>query len=100
MKKKVSRRKFVKTTAAATAAVAVSTLTSTAIADASGKFKLKYAPSFGMFRQHAGNDPIDQLKFMADQGFSAMFDNGLMGKQVDIKNKIANINVRNEDFFR
>ncbi|MBN1805691.1 MAG: TIM barrel protein [Sedimentisphaerales bacterium] len=53
------------------------------------KFKLKYAPSFGMFREHAGNDPIDQLKFMADQGFSAMFDNGLMGKPVDLQEKIA-----------
>ena len=43
-------------------------------------FKLKYAPSPGTFRKHAGNDYIDNIKFMADEGFSAMFDNGLMGK--------------------
>lgn len=53
------------------------------------KFKLKYAPTFGMFRQHAGRDEIDQLKFMADQGFSAMFDNGLMRKPKDLVDKIV-----------
>ncbi len=53
------------------------------------KFKLKYAPNFGTFRQHAGRDEIDQLKFMADQGFSAMFDNGLMGKPRDLVDKIV-----------
>lgn len=40
-------------------------------------FKLKYAPSIGMFPAHAGKDPIDQVKFIADQGFRAAFDNGL-----------------------
>jgi len=75
--------------AAAAAAVAVSAGTSTArAASPSKKFKLKYAPNFGMFKEHAGNDLIDQLKFMADQGFSAMFDNGLMGKPQDLVEKI------------
>ena len=41
------------------------------------KFKLKYAPHFGTFRENAGKDPADQLKFMSDQGFRAVFDNGL-----------------------
>ena len=76
--------------AAAAAALAISAGTSTALAATSSKkFKLKYAPSFGQFREHAGNDPIDQLKFMADQGFSAMFDNGMMGKPTDLQEKIA-----------
>ena len=35
-------------------------------------FNLKYAPHIGMFKHHAGKDPIDQIKFMADQGFRAM----------------------------
>ncbi|MFT7543166.1 MAG: hydroxypyruvate isomerase, partial [Gammaproteobacteria bacterium] len=42
-----------------------------------GRFKLKYAPHFGMFRNHAGNDLADQLKFMHDEGFEAFEDNGL-----------------------
>jgi len=52
-------------------------------------FKLKYAPYLGMFENHAGKDPIDQLKFMADQGFTAMFDNGLMSKPVPLQEKLA-----------
>jgi len=52
-------------------------------------FQLKYAPHFGMFRHHAGADPIDQLKFMADQGFTAMEDNGMMGRPVELQEKIA-----------
>jgi hydroxypyruvate isomerase len=47
----------------------------------SRKFKLKYAPDLGMFREHAGADPVDSLKFMADQGFRAFFDNGLMSRE-------------------
>ncbi len=40
-------------------------------------FRLKYAPSLGMFEANAGKAPLDQLKFMADRGFRAVFDNGL-----------------------
>jgi hydroxypyruvate isomerase len=52
-------------------------------------FKLKYAPSFGMFKEHAGNNPIDQLKFMADQGFRAVFDNGLMNRPITDQDAIV-----------
>jgi hydroxypyruvate isomerase len=54
------------------------------------KFNLKYAPSLGTFTAHAGNDPIDQIKFMNDQGFRAIFDNGLMQKEPALQEKIAN----------
>jgi len=85
---KISRRGLM--ASAAAAAVAISAGTSTArAATPSKKFKLKYAPTLGAFREHAGRDPIDQLKFMADQGFSAMFDNGIMGKPKDLQEKIA-----------
>jgi len=52
-------------------------------------FKLKYAPHFGMFKNHAGKDLVDQLKFMADEGFAALEDNGMMKKPVDVQEKIA-----------
>lgn len=52
-------------------------------------FKLKYAPPFGMFEEHAGKDPLDQIRFMADQGFRAMFDNGLMNRPVSEQEAIA-----------
>ncbi len=59
-------------------------------ADAVTPFKLKYAPGLGMFRQHAGQDPIDNIKFCHDQGFRAVFDNGLMRREPEIQEKIAN----------
>ena len=54
------------------------------------KFNLKYAPGLGTFREHAGEDLIDQIRFMHDQGFRAIFDNGLMGKEPAMQEKIAN----------
>lgn len=53
-------------------------------------FRLKYAPSLGQFKHHAGEDPVDAIKFMHDQGFGAIFDNGLMGKPKEMQEKIAN----------
>lgn len=52
-------------------------------------FKLKFAPHLGMFKHHAGEDPIDQLLFMADQGFSAFEDNGMKSREVGLQEKMA-----------
>ena len=52
-------------------------------------FKLKYAPHFGMFSNHAGNDPVDQLRFAAEQGFRAWEDNGMRGRAVAEQERIA-----------
>jgi hydroxypyruvate isomerase len=83
----LSRREFI---SSAAAAVAVTAAPSAAPAgEKPKKFKLKYAPSLGQFQEHAGKDPLDQLQFMADEGFSAMFDNGLMGKPPELQEKIA-----------
>ena len=91
--KKLSRRRFIGTATAATAALAVSPVgisgKHSAARSEKSAFKLKYAPHFGMFEAHAGKDPIDQIKFMADQGFRAMFDNGLMGKDPSLQEAIA-----------
>jgi hydroxypyruvate isomerase len=52
-------------------------------------FNLKYAPHLGMFKNHAGNDPIDQLNFMADQGFTAFEDNGMMKRDIVTQTKMG-----------
>ncbi|MFQ5571334.1 MAG: hydroxypyruvate isomerase family protein [Rhodothermales bacterium] len=52
-------------------------------------FTLKYAPHFGMFEHHAGEDLIDQIKFMADQGFTALEDNDMKSRPVDVQERIA-----------
>jgi hydroxypyruvate isomerase len=72
------------------AAVGLTTiLADKVLAEKTGPFKLNYAPHFGMFRHHAGDDPFDQLKFIAEQGFRALEDNGMMDREVDLQNKIA-----------
>ncbi|HUU36971.1 MAG TPA: TIM barrel protein [Candidatus Desulfaltia sp.] len=54
-----------------------------------GRFKLKYAPSFGQFKNHAGEDLAAQVQFAADEGFSAMFDNGIMSRPIAEQELIA-----------
>lgn len=60
-----------------------------ATAPAKNKFKLNYAPHFGMFKNSAGDDVVDQLKFMADNGFMALEDNGLMGRPTAEQTRIG-----------
>ena len=52
-------------------------------------FNLKYAPHLGMFKNLAGDDPISQLEFMADQGFKAFEDNGMAHRPIELQNKMA-----------
>ncbi|WP_209331034.1 hydroxypyruvate isomerase family protein [Lunatimonas salinarum] len=62
----------------------------TANTHADKTFNLNYAPHFGMFRNHAGEDLIAQLDFMYERGFRSLEDNGMMGRPVDVQEKIGN----------
>ncbi len=53
------------------------------------QFDLHYAPHFGMFKNHAGPNELDQLQFMYDQGFTALEDNELMERPVALQEKIG-----------
>ena len=53
------------------------------------RFGLDYAPHFGMFRHHAGEDLIDQLRFMHDEGFRALEDNTLPERDVATQERIG-----------
>ena len=89
----MKRRNFIRNAAISGMAVSGVGMSMTAQAKStsnSAQFKLKYAPSLGMFSNHAGKDPIDNIKFMHDQGFTAIFDNGLMRKDPALQEKIAN----------
>lgn len=89
----MKRRSFIKSSLLTSAAVAGGGQVASANAfDKSSvepAFKLKFAPHLGMFKHHAGDDPIDQLNFMADQGFSAFEDNGMKGREVALQEKMA-----------
>ncbi len=90
----MERRKFIKhttLTAAAGLTAATGTLNATAVRlpSEAEPFKMKFAPHLGMFKNHAGEDPIDQLQFMADQGFRAFEDNGMKSREVDLQKKMG-----------
>jgi hydroxypyruvate isomerase len=57
---------------------------------------MKFAPHIGlsspedvMFPHHAGRNPIDQIKFIADQGFAGIEDNFLKLRPIEIQEKIG-----------
>ena len=59
--------------------------------DTAHTYHLKYAPHLGMFKNLAGDDPIDQLNFMADQGFRAFEDNNMKGRDISVQEKMAEV---------
>lgn len=91
----MKRRSFIQKTALSSGAVTLGGAHSYAFSANEGnglaahKFNLKYAPHLGMFRNHAGNDPIDQINFMADEGFTAIEDNGMMGRDLSLQTKMG-----------
>jgi hydroxypyruvate isomerase len=44
-----------------------------------------------MFRNHAGEDFPDQIRFMHDQGFRSIEDNGMMGRDQALQGKIGDL---------
>ena len=91
----MKRRSFLQQSAVATAALVsggmmkLSALEPSPARLAKNQFQLKYAPHFGMFKNHAGDDLLDQIQFMADSGFTAMEDNGMKGRDPGMQEKIA-----------
>jgi hydroxypyruvate isomerase len=53
------------------------------------EFPLHFAPHIGMFEAHAGADPVAQLEFMAEQGFSAFEDNEMKSREVSVQNAMV-----------
>ena len=97
----VNRRAFVRSSAAALAAAAIGpceagtadregAVTATArVPQARRQFRLRYAPHFGMFSQHAGEDLVAQLEFMRAEGFTALEDNELKERSVADQERIG-----------
>lgn len=72
------------------------TLATTATSARASRFHLNFAPHLGllspnagMFRHHAGDDPVDQVRFMADQGFRAMEDNWMKVRDIETQTRVG-----------
>lgn len=87
------RREFLKSAVAASAGGAVlgsqPTGRSASSPQQTRAFRLRYAPHFGMFRAHAGDDLVAQLEFMRSEGFTALEDNELKARSVADQERIA-----------
>ena len=62
----------------------------------SPRFVMNFAPHLGILRpdrplfiNHAGPDPIDQLRFIAEQGFRAVADNNLQDRPIEVQERMA-----------
>jgi hydroxypyruvate isomerase len=60
-----------------------------AAGQSAGRFSMHFAPHFGMFKHHAGDDPVAQLEFAAGEGFTAWEDNGMGGRSEADQARIA-----------
>jgi hydroxypyruvate isomerase len=85
----MDRRKFLSSSLTTTAAVLTAKNLTFAEKSNSSKFKLNYAPHLDMFKHSAGKNLSDQLKFIADQGFTAFEDNNMMDRTTEAQEKIA-----------
>jgi len=91
----MKRRKFIQSslvTGVSTLAVGGTAFTSPTSAKtnmAEKTFNLNYGPHEGMFKNLAGNDFIDQIKFMHEQGFRSIEDNGMSKRSTSEQTKIG-----------
>ena len=91
----MNRRNFTKTTVLAGMGISKSSLLfNKAEIKPTFKYNLHYAPHLGMFKNHVGNDPIDQLNFMADQGFTAFEDNDIRKRGTNLQEKMASTMIK------
>ena len=56
-----------------------------------GKFRMNYAPHEGQFSNHAGKSFLDQIRYMHDQGFRAIEDNGMLQRPVAEQEQIGKL---------
>lgn len=54
------------------------------------------APDAGMFRHHTSSNPVDQIRFAAEQGFAAVEDNWMKWRDIDVQKAISKELERND----
>ncbi len=89
----MKRRDFIQRTAIATGTLSLTgfPVFGNSFRTPTHSFQLNYAPHIGMFRESAGEDPLGQLHFMAEEGFSAFEDNGMADRPVEEQEAMASV---------
>jgi len=85
----VERRTFLRASALVGAGTAFGVRAPASGTTSAAPFALDYAPHFGMFQRSAGADLVDQLRWMHEQGFRSLEDNGLRGRPVADQERIG-----------
>ncbi|MCR6719369.1 MAG: TIM barrel protein [Chitinophagaceae bacterium] len=88
------RRKFLRTGLVAGAAIGsipALACSDQATAAADQPFRMDYAFHDGMFRNLAGNDFLDQIRYAYDRGFRSIEDNGMMSRTPEQQKKIGDL---------
>jgi len=90
----LKRRNFLEKSLLTTLGVSATPLfanSSTSSKKITSNFKLKFAPSDGMFKHHAGENILDQIQFMSDQGFTAFEDNDMKIRSIRTQEDIGKL---------
>lgn len=95
----MNRNEFLRSSLFATGAIVTGSSINTLAAEQSiakgnlaGKtFNLDYAPHDGMFKNSGGEAFLDQIKYMYDQGFRSIEDNGFLNRSVEDQTKIGEL---------
>jgi hydroxypyruvate isomerase len=93
----MNRKTFIKNSVIAGGSIVTPTLLSAQLNKDSNSigneniFHCNYAPHEGMFKNNAGSDFLDQIKFAYDNGFRAIEDNNMMQRPVEQQKKIGDL---------
>lgn len=85
----MQRRSFLQSTLTLASAAILSPVFVRASSLQATPFAMNFAPHEGMFKNLAGADFIDQIRFAHDQGFRSIEDNGLLSRSVSDQEKIG-----------
>lgn len=87
----IKRRTFFKNSMILAAAIATRPLQAMPTLQTEKTFNMKFSPEFGIFSQAAGKDPLDQIRWGHDQGFTAWENTMLKERPAEEQQKISDL---------
>lgn len=93
----MKRSEFIKKGAAALAGAGIASsgyaksFDKSRVADNGNAFKMDFAPHQGMFSASAGQNVLDEIRYMHELGFRSIEDNGMPGRSLKEQEQIGNL---------